>query len=71
MRRTGTVSASPVWAMPTQRLHSLKAHDPIARIYRCISINYNVVKKLIFSCNLFQKVKLFFVLILMIRAYSS
>ncbi len=49
--------------------------------------NLNMIKKLFFSCNLFQKVKFFihfkfitckvkhfksvFVLILMIRAYSS
>ncbi len=31
-------------------------------IYRCISKNLNIMKKLIFSCNLFQKVKLSYIL---------
>ncbi len=30
--------------------------------YRCISINENVVEKFIYSCKLFQKIKLSYIL---------
>ncbi len=50
------------WRATSGTLLKLAAVKKPFAIYRCISMNSNVMKKFIFSCKLFQKVKLSYIL---------